>query len=387
MVELEKNTPPAVGRQPADDSGIEVLAVLAHELRNPLAPIRNGAELLRTLCTDPRQLQIVETISRQVTHLTRLLDDVLDGARLRRGLLTLQKQMVDVDVIVETALEAIRPAINARRQNLLVSLPATPVRMHCDATRLVQVLQNLLDNANRYTPEGGTLWVKADVTEDRLLLEVSDNGEGLDPDLLPRLFNVFAQGEQPLHRPNGGLGLGLAIVRNIVEMHGGSISADSAGRGRGTRIRVQLPIEQVPDPSGSIASVPSARKQARVIVIDDSYLVAVSLIECLKDRGYDAAMATSGEAGLVLAEEFLPQAAVLDIGLPGVDGFEIARRLRQRFPGIVLIAVSGYSWTMLKNADVTLFARYLTKPADPDRIVAAIEEHVPASPASAEGNR
>jgi signal transduction histidine kinase len=222
----------------------EFLSVLAHELRNPLAPIRNGTELLRSICSEPRQQYVVEMISRQVVHLTHMLDDLLDVARLRRGLVTLRKQPVDVALIVEQALEAIRPAIDARQQSLLVSLPAEAVQMYCDPVRLVQVLQNLLDNANRFTARGGAISLQAEVADPYLIFHVVDNGSGIDPTLLPRLFNVFAQGAQPMHRPEGGLGLGLAIARNLVEMHGGTISAFSAGRGQGSRFTVRLPIEQ-----------------------------------------------------------------------------------------------------------------------------------------------
>jgi len=378
MVELERHEP-SPSASAAGEAAPEFLAVLAHELRNPLAPIRNGTELLRSICSDPRQILVVEMISRQVVQLTRLLDDLLDAARARRGLLSIQKQTVDVGDIVAGALEAIQPAIDARRQNLLVSLPAEPVKMDCDPVRLTQVLQNLLDNANRYTPDGGTLSLKAEVNGDALTLEVSDDGEGIDPALLPRLFNVFAQGEQPLERPRGGLGLGLAIARNIVEMHGGTLSAHSDGPGRGSQFTLRLPIQRAIQGAG-VGIDPTAVVQSgvlpRVLVIDDNTLVATSLQDCLGERGYDVVTASSGEAGLLTAEQFQPEVAILDIGLPGIDGFETARRLRARFPQMVLIGVSGYSWGMLRDADPAVFARYLTKPADPEAIAATIEDEL-----------
>lgn len=351
----------------------QALAILAHELRNPLAPIRSGTEILRTICTDPRQVQVVDMMSRQIVHLTRLLDDLLETARLRRGLVSLQRQSVDVGSVVEDALNAVRPAIDARRQNLVVSLPAAPVQMHCDPTRLVQVLQNLLDNANRFTTEGGTLHLKAEVVASELTLEVSDNGEGIDPALLPRLFNVFAQGEQPLHRPRGGLGVGLSIARNIVEMHGGTITAHSEGRGLGSRFLVRLPIEQaVIVPSISAANSTSL-DPVRVLVVDDQSVIAIILAQYLESRGYRATVAESAQAALSAAQEVEPRVAVLDIGLPDMNGFELARCLRDRFPGIVLIAVSGYSRSMLPEADPSLFCRFLTKPADPETIAKTIE--------------
>lgn len=379
MVESEKDEPHGPPDAATAESSLrepEVIAVLAHELRNPLAPIRNGAELLRSLCTDPRQVQVVDMMSRQIVHLTRLLDDLLETARLRRGIVTLHRQSIDVGSIIRDALEAVRPAIDARRQNLLVSLPANAVRMHCDPTRLVQVLQNLLDNANRFTVEGGTLWLKAEVIADELVFEVSDDGEGIDPLLLPRLFNVFAQAEQPLHRPRGGLGVGLAICRNVVEMHGGTISAHSAGRGRGSQFTIRLPIERpIDEPQQSAANAGSI-DGIRTLVVDDNELIALSLAQYLEYQGHRVATAHSGEEALNAADEFPPHVAVLDIGLPGIDGFEVARRLKVRFPSIVLIAVSGYSWDMLHNPDATLFARYLAKPASPERIAAVIESEL-----------
>lgn len=262
MVELERENASHGGDSDAADVSQPppaFLATLAHELRNPLAPIRNGTELLRSICSDPRQLQIVEMISRHVVHLTRLLDDLLDAARLRRGQLTLRKQSVDVATIVEQALDVVRPSIDASKQSLLVALPAEPVQMHCDPVRLVQVLQNLLHNANRFTAAGGSISFKAEITGGELVFQVADNGVGIDPALLPQLFNVFSQGEQQINRPKGGLGLGLAIARNLVEMHGGTIMAESAGRGHGSHFVVRLPIET----RASISAAPALLSDER----------------------------------------------------------------------------------------------------------------------------
>ncbi len=377
MVELEK--PSASRAEVPGDAQAEpqVLAMLAHELRNPLAPIRNGTELLRSICSDPRQLQVVEMISRQVVHLTHLLDDLLDAARLQRGLLTIKKQTVDVAAIIEQALEAVRPAIDARKQNLLVSLPATSVRMHCDPVRLVQVLQNLLDNANRFSEDGGAISVRAEVADRQLVFEVADNGTGIEPSLLPRLFNMFAQGEQPLQRPKGGLGLGLAIARNLVEMHGGAIDARSAGLGQGSRFTVRLPLEEPPAESNVARGADSVKAVSyRILIIEDNDIVAMSLEQYLSHRGHEVMTAGSGEIGLTVAEQFRPHAVILDIGLPGMNGFEVARRLRSAASsaGTVLIAVSGYSPEMVRGADTSLFARYLSKPAFPGTILSTIEE-------------
>jgi two-component system CheB/CheR fusion protein len=374
MVELEKNDPAAATSESGTGVQPEILSVLAHELRNPLAPIRNGIELLRSICSDPKQAEVVDRVSRQVVHLTRLVNDLLDAARLRRGLVTLQKRAVDFSEIVRDALDAVQPAIDARRQSLLVSLPATPVQMYCDPTRLTQVLQNLLSNANRFTGEGGSIWIKTIVADGNLSLEVADDGDGIDPALLPRLFNVFAQGEQALHRPQGGLGMGLAIARNVVEMHGGSIRAHSLGRGRGSQFIVDIPIERQPSAdSMEVAANANRLGQWRVLVVDDNSLVASSLADCLSELGYAVVTAGSGEAAIALIDEFHPHAAILDVGLPGMDGFELARQLRVRFTSVVLVAVSGYSWDMLRDADSAVFAKYLVKPVSPERIAAAIE--------------
>jgi CheY-like chemotaxis protein/two-component sensor histidine kinase len=383
MVELEEDESSRTEDSEAEDASQAppaFLATLAHELRNPLAPIRNGTELLRSICSDPRQIQIVEMVSRHVVHLTRLLDDLLDTARLRRGQLTLRKQTVDVMTVVEQALDAVRPAIDASKQSLLVALPSESVRMHCDPVRLVQVLQNLLDNANRFTAEGGSISLKAQVTEGELVFEVADDGVGIDPALLPHLFNVFAQGEQQLNRPEGGLGLGLAIARNLVEMHGGSIAAHSPGRGQGSRFVVKLPVETKGE-SVTATFRTAGPGRIRTLVIDDRALIAASLADYLTERGHATMTADSGEAGLAHAQRFLPQAVVIDIGLPGIDGFEVARRFRSlpAFANTVLIAVSGYSLRMLRKPDEALFDHYVVKPVGPEIIASIIESAVRAA--------
>lgn len=352
----------------------ELLSMLAHELRNPLAPIRNSAELLRSLCTDPRQMQAIELIGRQVVHMTRLLDDLLDAARLDHGLVVLRRQNVEFDVIVRDALDAVQQMVGQRRQSLVVSLLAANVRLSCDPTRLLQVLQNLLNNANRFTPEGGTLYLKTQVVEGELVIEVADNGEGIEQALLPRIFNVFSQGHQPLHRPHGGLGMGLAIARNVVEMHGGTITAHSEGQGRGSRFVVRLPIElELDDTRRRAAANESTVTAVRVLIVDDNQLVAMSMGECFSERGFDVSIAGSAESALLMVDEFRPHAAVLDIGLPGMNGVELARELRSRYADLVLVAVSGYSPGTVANGDPALFSEYLQKPASPERIAAGLE--------------
>lgn len=358
----------------------EYLAGLAHELRNPLAPIRNSAEVLRALCSDPRQLQAVEMIVRQTVRLTRMLDDVIDAAQLRRGLVTLKKQPVDVGAVADQALEAVRPTIDARRQSLLVSLPPHSVQMICDPARLVQVLQHLLDNASRYTAEGGAISLEIGVREQQLVIEVADNGAGIAREALPTLFNVYAQ-PRPAAKHTGGLGLGLVIARNLVEMHGGGISADSAGVGQGSRFTVKLPLETVQfDAPPTAAGAASAH---RVLIIDDEEDVGVSLASFLTAKGYIVASARSGEAGVAAARAFKPQAVIIDIGLPGMDGFDVAQALRSmpEAAGALLIAVSGYSLKTFRAAEAySAFRHYLLKPTNPGTIAAILERTLAREP-------
>jgi CheY-like chemotaxis protein len=376
-------TPLPVG---ASDAGAEVpsqpelLAMLGHELRNPLAPIRNSAALLRSLCTDPRQLQAVDIIARNVVHLTRMLDDLLDAARLRRGTFTLKKQNVDIAVIVHQVLEDVKPAIEARRQNLHISLPPAPVQMQCDPVRLAQILLNLLNNANRYTPDGGSISLSASAVDNELLVEVSDNGAGIDPKLLPQLFNVFAQAPQPLDRAGGGLGLGLAIARNLAEMHDGTLTVESPGLGQGSRFLLRLPIGKVAGDPADAAIAPSDARPAagparRVLIIEDNPDIALSLSLALAEFGYSAVTAPTGERGLEVAEQFLPEVVLVDIGLPGMDGFDVALRLRQlpALTNLLVIALSGYSPKLFpEGAAEVVFDHYFTKPVEPNAVVAII---------------
>jgi CheY-like chemotaxis protein len=358
----------------------ELLAMLGHELRNPLAPIRNSAALLRSLCSDPRQLQAVDIISRNVVHLTRMLDDLLDAARLRRGTFTLRKQSVDIAVIVHEVLQDVKAAIDARRQNLHISLPAAPVQMQCDPVRLAQILLNLLNNATRYTPDGGSISLSASAVENELLVVVADNGAGIDPKLLPQLFNVFAQAPQPLDRSRGGLGLGLAIARNLAEMHGGTITVESPGLGQGSRFLLRLPIGKVAgDQADAAVPGPDTRQTTlasrRVLIIEDNPDIALSLSLALTEFGYATVTAPSGERGLEVAEQFLPEVVLVDIGLPGMDGFDVALRLRQlpALTNLLVVALSGYDPVLFPEGTAeVVFDHYFTKPTEPNAVVAFI---------------
>jgi CheY-like chemotaxis protein/two-component sensor histidine kinase len=353
--------------------GADYLAALIQQLRTPLGPIRTAAELLRSISSDERQLQAIETISAQSANMTRMLDDVLDAVKLRRGLIALRKQSVDAGQIAQQALQAVRPLIDARRQNLLVALPAEPVQMQCDPARLVQVVQNILDNATRYTPNDGTVLLRVATEDDELVIEVSDNGVGIEAEMLPHLFNVFALDERREDRPSQGLGLGLSISRNLVELHGGTIIAESSGLGRGSRFTIRLPI----DVDGSVpASEPEKAPQYRILIIDDHDEIAQGFAQFLSKAGHSVLTASDGELGLSFAAEFKPQAVIIDIGLPGLDGFEVAQRLRHRAEtaDALMLAISGYSLKRFREIDAyTVFKHYLLKPVDPGVLLGVIE--------------
>jgi nitrogen-specific signal transduction histidine kinase/ActR/RegA family two-component response regulator len=375
MAEAGKNGRTEDSEAPSPELTPEYLATLVHEIRNPLAPIRNAAELLRSLCIDPRQLQAVDVIERQVVNLTHRLDDALEAAHSRRSLFSLSRRTVDIHEIVEPALRAIRPHVDQLRQNLLVSLPQQPVQMNCDPIRLSQVVQTLLDNATRHTPEGGAIALRIGTTHNQLTIEVSDNGAGISAERLPALFNMFAQSTQ-----SGGLssqpsGYNLAISRNIVEMHGGTISAESAGVGRGSRFAVHLPL-QSPMPTARMSDQNRHVNPRRILVIDDHADSAQSLAQVLARAGHSVITAMTGELALSLAEEFKPEAAVIDIGLPDIDGFEVAQRMRKSpmTQRSLLIAISGFSLKQFRDLEsYSVFRHYLLKPTSPYTIMYIIE--------------
>lgn len=351
----------------------DYLATLIHEIRNPLAPMRTATELLRSLCTDPRQLQAVNIIERQIVALTHLLDDVLEAASARRSPFALTLKTVDVADFVEPALSAARISIETKRQSLFVALPPESVSMNCDAVRLSQVFQILLGNATRHTPEGGSIALKVDTAVDTLIIEVNDNGGGISADRLPAIFNVFVQSAQPkslAHKSD----YNLAIARNIVEMHGGTITAESAGIGHGSRFVVRLPIQ--PDRSQFRPNVSSLSPSRRVLIVDDHPDAAQSLAQVLARAGHSVATATSGELALELVERFTPEAVVIDIGLPGIDGFDVARQLKTKSAtaDALLIAVSGLSLKQFRDLEsYAIFRHYLLKPTSAYTILHIIE--------------
>jgi signal transduction histidine kinase len=360
----------------------EFLAMLSHELRNPLAPIRNAVEVIRRLApAEPRLTMARDVVDRQVTLLARLVDELLDVSRMTEGKISLKRTPQDLGRIVAQGAETVRPLAEARRQKITLDLPAGPVWVSGDAERLSQVVANLLNNACKYTQEGGRIEVSASAAEGEALITVRDNGQGIDAKLLPRVFDLFVQGERSLDRGQGGLGIGLTLVRRLVELHQGRVEAESAGPARGSAFRVYLPcISVVPAEEDEGASaVPTMSTQVygrRVLVVDDNADAAESTAEFLRLEGHEVKTVYDGTQALAAVRVFAPHVIVLDIGLPGVDGYAVARRLREHgdTSHALLIALTGYGKKEdRERASAAGFDYHFTKPADPREIQRAIE--------------
>ncbi len=360
----------------ADRSKNEFLATLAHELRNPLAPIRHALEILElTGGKGPELQQLRAMLIRQVQQLTHLVDDLLDVSRITRGKVHLQKQTIDLAAVVQNAVETSQPLLDARKHALTVELPAEPVQLDADPVRLAQILGNLLNNAVKYTDEGGHIWLTIERRGEEVLLCVRDNGMGIVSEMLPRIFDLFTQADRSLDRSQGGLGIGLTLVKRLVEMHGGSISAHSEGPGKGAEFRVRLPV--LPRPEGAPvepqerACQCSPRRRQRVLVVDDNADVADSLALLLELWGHDVRVERDGAAVLSTAATFRPEAMLLDIGLPGMNGYDLARQLRAQpeFRDTLLVALTGYGQPEVRQRSLEAgFDHHLTKPVNPEEL-------------------
>ncbi len=353
----------------------DFLAMLGHELRNPLAPITTAVQLLKLRQHKGRELDVIE---RQAAHLTHLVDDLLDISRITRGKVELQTQPCEIGEIVRAALEMVAPLIASAEHVLIQDVPSG-LLVDVDRRRMVQVISNLLSNAARYTPPRGQLTVTAFRDGAEVGVSVADTGEGIEPDLLPRVFDMFVQARQGLARSQGGLGLGLAIVKGLVAAHGGRVSAHSAGPGRGSVFEVRLPAAEatVAAPVRSSSWV-SAVAPMRVLIVDDNVDSSILLSEALTALGCQTAVAHDGLRALEVADEFDPDVILLDIGLPLLDGYEVARQLHARRPDLDVIAVSGYG----QAADVERsrdagFRAHLTKPVDLTKLSALLRERTP----------
>jgi PAS domain S-box-containing protein len=348
----------------------EFLAMLSHELRNPLAPISNAVHLLRLRKNeDSLQQKACIIIERQVTQLTRLVDDLMEVSRITTGRVRLRLDRVVVGGIVERAVETARPLLKERTHELTVSLPPQPIWLYADASRLEQVVVNLLTNAAKYTDEGGHIWLTVQEDGDDCVLRVRDTGIGIAPELLPRIFDLFTQAERSLDRSQGGLGIGLALVQRLVEMHKGKVEVHSS-LGQGSEFVVRLPLALTPAPQSPAVAEETGEppsRPLRVLVVDDNVDAAETLGMLLQESGHDVRTAFDGPTALEVALEYRPEVVLLDIGLPGLDGFEVAKRLRQQpaLGSVVLVAMTGYGQDSDRQRSLDAgFDHHLSKPAD-----------------------
>ncbi|UVW30038.1 ATP-binding protein [Massilia sp. H6] len=357
----------------------EFLAMLAHELRNPLAPISSAAQLLRALyANEPRIRQASDVISRQVTHMTHLVDDLLDVSRVTRGLVTIDKTDVELGAVLREAVEQMTPVIEARGHRLRLDIPAGELHVRGDRTRLIQVAANLLNNAAKYTPDGGELHASLHPQGDYVNLRVQDTGIGIGSDLLPVVFDLFTQGQRTPDRSQGGLGLGLALVRKLVELHEGSVAAHSAGAGQGSTFVVRLPLldrTPAPIPAPGPGASRSITQPGRILVVDDNVDAATTLAMMLETAGHLVSTEHTAHAALAAAERQTFEVMLLDIGLPDMGGHELARALKQLpgMTGVALIAVSGYGQEQDRQLSQQAgFVAHLVKPVLAEELIQTI---------------
>lgn len=358
----------------ADRRKDEFLGMLAHELRNPLAPILNAAHLLRRIASkEPRLEELGDIVDRQVKHMTRLIDDLLDATRLAHGKVLLRKEHCDLAKIVRQTAEDYSSIFEASHLTLEIRRPVTPFWVDGDPTRLAQIIGNLLHNAHKFTDAGGrvTVDMEAEKDEHMVTVTITDTGIGIEPKMLPYVFDVFRQAEQGLDRSRGGLGLGLALVKGLVELHDGSISVTSDGPGKGAQFTIRLPTESHP-PLIIAPTLPISASEGpkyRILLIEDNKLTAESTKMLLSFDGYEVQTAFNGLEGLETARAFHPHVILCDIGLPGMDGYQFARTLRQdkELSSSYIIALTGYGRTEdQRQALIAGFNLHLTKPIDYD---------------------
>jgi CheY-like chemotaxis protein/nitrogen-specific signal transduction histidine kinase len=361
----------------------EFLAMLSHELRNPLAPIRNAVELVRRIApADARIAWARDVVDRQVTHLAQLVDELLDVSRITQGKITLRRENIELGKVLAHAVETARPLIESRNHRLELTLPSAPVWMSGDFARLAQVVSNLLNNSAKYTPEGGRIELVASAGPGEATVVVRDNGVGIDSDLLPRVFDLFSQGQRSLDRSLGGLGVGLTVVQRLVELHKGRVTVTSDGAGQGAEFRIVLPcISEVTQaevekpPAAAPGEIPAGR---RVLVVDDNADAADSIAVLLRMEGHEVKTVYDGHQALASSQVFAPSVVVLDVGLPGMNGYEVARRLRElpETRRALFIALTGYGQKEDRSlAAAAGFDHHFIKPADPRAIHAVIAQH------------
>jgi signal transduction histidine kinase len=361
----------------ADRRKDEFLAMLAHELRNPLAPIRNAVEILRISPDRSVRERARELIGRQVQHMSRLVDDLLEVSRITQRKVVLQRSVVKLATILETAMEVVRPTLEALDHTLVLSAPEEDVWLDVDAVRLSQVVGNLLHNAAKFTQRGGRISLEAALAGDRLEIRVADNGMGIAPEVLPAVFDLFSQGDRSLERSQGGLGIGLSLVKGLVEMHGGAVSAQSEGAGKGSLFTIRLPLAKLlaRAPAQSVPVRSAASAPRRILVVEDNLDSAEAMLLLLRGVGHEVTVVSDGREAVEVARRMQPEVILLDIGLPGMDGYQLARLLRgmPETRAARLIAVSGYGQQKdRKRSQEAGFDVHLVKPVDPSKLTEAI---------------
>ncbi|MGH8179104.1 MAG: hybrid sensor histidine kinase/response regulator [Steroidobacter sp.] len=357
----------------ADRRKDEFLATLAHELRNPLAPLRTGLELLRIASDNPAKAGAIrDMMQRQMNQMVRLVDDLLDVSRITRGRLTINRELVDLQTVLDDSIETARPLIESKQHRLETELSGARVTLDADPTRLAQVFSNLLNNAARYTPAGGTISLRAVHALDEVMVSVSDTGIGLSAAELAAVFGMFVQVDRSLERINAGLGVGLSLARHLVELHGGDIEARSAGLGCGSEFVVRLPVNaQAPAALAAPRRISPPAPPRRVLLADDNVDFAAGLAAILRERGHEVTLLNDGASALAAATQNAPEFAFLDIGLPGLNGYDLARRLREQpqTACTVLTAVTG--WGQQSDRELAKqagFDCHLVKPVDFEQV-------------------
>jgi PAS domain S-box-containing protein len=365
----------------ADRHRNEFLAILAHELRNPLAPLKNAVQILRRSPDDAAVIRKArDLIDRQVHNMSRLVGDLLEAARAQNGQIKLQRTSLDLRSIIESVVDLMRPMFRGKHQRLRVTLPEAPVWVHGDAARLEQIFTNLLSNANKYTQEQGEIEISLGAglingAASCAIVQVLDNGEGIEAELVPRLFELFAQADRSLAHSQGGLGIGLSLVRTLVEMHGGQVSMRSDGRGSGSTFEVCIPLTRTPvDQETANAPLPtpqSVASQRRVLVVEDNQDIRESSCQLLSMVGFEVQGVSTGSEALAIAPAFGPDVVLLDVGLPGLSGYDVARRLRNlpQFVSTVLIAITGYDTAEARALSAAAgFDHHICKPVNFDEL-------------------
>jgi signal transduction histidine kinase/CheY-like chemotaxis protein len=354
----------------------EFIAMLGHELRNPLAAIQNAGELLTRTSLSAESRLVGELLARQVTQLGRLVDDLLDVSRITQGRIELHRERLDLDEAIRTAIESVQPQLAAKQHEIVVTAGRGAVEVDGDRARIVQAIGNVLGNAAKYTDPHGRIDVSLRVEGRAAVIEIKDNGMGIAATLLPRIFELFVQGDRAADRSQGGMGIGLSVVRRLVEMHGGEVSAFSAGVGNGSTFQIRLPLAEGPRERGAASAPGKFRTESqRVLVVDDNVDAADSLAALLQALGHEADVAYGSRQALDRASELRPQIVLLDIGLPEMDGYEVAKRLRVAHGAIAIVALTGYGGASdIERARAAGFDAHMTKPVSFEELQAVLAE-------------